>query len=601
MGSCGVVTTEIVTHSTVQGDVNRTQSEECIMRKLIIGILAICLPSIASAVERVGDFTLLDQNGDSHSMSWYDDQDAVVFLIQANRCEATRETASAFDSVRTRYADANFQFMMLNAEGNRDRSAVAAAAAEYGTNLPILMDETQTISQAMGVDQAGEVIVYDPKSFSIKYRGPVENHLFAALDQIAAGEEVSNPEVPVSGCEIAYEMKNEASISYADEIAPMLADNCASCHREDGIAPFALNSYQSVQGWSPMIREVVMTRRMPPGQIDPHVGKFDNAPGMTNLEVQKLMNWIAAGSINESANDPLTQLTWPDSKWTLGEPDLIVKIPSQQIPATGVLDYRNLAVPLTELTESRWVRGSEVSPGDPTVVHHVIPSVIPPSGGEGRGEGRNSVLDLNPEVPTLAGYAPGYMSRMEPEDTGALLEAGSTIAFQMHYTTSGQETVDETELGIYFYPEGVIPKERVSGRPAVSWDIAIPPGAKDHPMTASLDLDKDVYLQSVLPHMHFRGKRVKYIAQLPDGTEQVLFNNPNYNFNWQLTYHFEEPVFLPAGTTILIDGAYDNSAQNPFNPDPSITVYGGEQSWEEMFFGFMTWKDADQSQWATQD
>ncbi|HAJ75561.1 MAG TPA: hypothetical protein DCM64_03810 [Gammaproteobacteria bacterium] len=571
------------------------------MRKLIIGLLTVCLPSITSAAERVGDFTLLDHNGDAHSMSWYDDLDAVVFLTQANRCDATREAASAFDTVRTRYADANFQFMMLNAEGSRDRDAVSAAAAEYGTDLPILMDDSQTISQAMEINQAGEVIVYDPKSFSIKYRGPVENYLTAALDQIAAGDEVSNPEVLVSGCEIAYEMTNEASISYADEVAPILADNCASCHRENGIAPFAMNSHQSVQGWSPMIREVVMTRRMPPGQIDPHVGEFDGAPGLTNLEVQKLINWIAAGSINDSANDPLTELTWPDTKWHLGEPDMIVKIPPQQIPATGVLDYRNLAVPLTELTESRWVRGSEVSPGDYGVVHHVIPTVIPPSGGIARGEGLNSVLALNPEVPTMAGYAPGYSDRMEKENTGALLEAGSTIVFQMHYTTSGKETVDETELGIYFYPEGMIPEERVSGRPAVNPNIAIPPGAKDHPISASLELDRDVYLQSVLPHMHFRGKRVKYSARFPDGTEQLLFNNPSYDFNWQLTYHFEDPVFLPAGTTIVVDGGFDNSAQNPFNPDPSINVYGGEQSWEEMFFGFMTWKDADQSQWTTQD
>ena len=567
------------------------------MRKLIIGLLTVCLPSIASAAERVGDFTLLDHNGDGHSMSWYDDQDAVVFLTQANRCDSVREAASAFDTIRTRYADANFQFMMINAEGSRDRDAVSAAAAEYGTDLPILMDESQTISQAMEINQAGEVIVYDPKSFRIKYRGPVENYLTAALDQIAAGDEVSNPEVPVSGCEIAYEMTKEASISYADEVAPILADNCASCHRQNGIAPFALNNHQSVQGWSPMIREVLMTRRMPPGQIDPHIGKFAGAPGMTNLEVQKLMNWIAAGSINESANDPLTELTWPDTKWSLGEPDLIVKIPPQQIPATGVLDYRNLVVPLTELTESRWVRGSEVSPGDYGVVHHVIPAVIPPSGGDGI----SSVLSLNPEVPTMAGYAPGYLNRMEAENTGALLEAGSTIAFQMHYTVSGEETVDETELGIYFYPEGVIPEQRVSGRPAVNGNINIPAGAKDLPISASLELDRDVYLQSVLPHMHFRGKRVKYSAQFPDGTEQVLFSQPIYDFNWQLTYHFEDPVFLPAGTTILVDGAFDNSAQNPFNPDPSITVRDGQQSWEEMFFGFMTWKDADQSKWAIEN
>lgn len=569
------------------------------MRNLILGLLTICISGLAGAVDRVGDFTLLDQNGDSHSMSWYDDQNAVVFLTQANQCSTLDETATDFNAISARYGDVNFQFMMLNAEGNRDRTAVAEAAARYGTELPILMDESQMVSQAMEVSRAGEAIVYDPATFRIVYRGPADANLETALDEIAAGENVSTAQLPVSGCEIAYEMTPDTSISYADEVAPILAENCATCHRENGIAPFALNNHQAVQGWSPMIREVVMTRRMPPGQIDHHVGKFDGAPGMSNVEIQKLLNWIAAGSRNESDRDPLTELTWPDTKWTLGEPDLIVKIPAQQIPATGVLDYRNLAVPLTELTEARWVRGSEVSPGDPTVVHHVIPSVIPPSGGEARGEGRNSVLSLNPEVPTLAGYAPGYLNRMEDENTGALLEPGSTIVFQMHYTTSGRETVDETELGIYFYPEGVVPEERVSGRPAVSWDINIPPNAKDHAMQASIELDRDVYLQSVLPHMHFRGKRVKYIAQLPDGTEQLLYNQPHYNFNWQLTYHFEEPVFLPAGTTILVDGAFDNSAQNPFNPDPSISVYGGEQSWEEMFFGFMTWKDADQSQWAT--
>ena len=570
------------------------------MRSSIIGVLIFGLSFLTHGAERVGDFTLLDHEGISYSMSWYDDLDAVVLLTQANECSSSQESVMAFKNVQDRYDDANLRFLMLNAEGSRDRVLVAAAADRYGVDIPILMDDSQMISQALGIKQTGEAIVFDPSSFRVQFRGPVDS-LAMALDQISAGETISNTQIPVSGCNIAYEMTPDASISYADNIAPILAENCAACHRENGIAPFALDSHQAVRGWSPMIREVVMTRRMPPGQIDPHIGNFESAPGLSNDEIQQLLNWIAAGSINESDRDPLTTLSWPETKWSLGEPDLVVKVPPQQIPATGVLDYRNLLVPIEGLAEARWVRGSEVSPGDPTVVHHVIPSVIPPGGGTARGEGSSSILDLNPEVPTLASYAPGYVNRMEDEGTGSLLGVGSKLALQMHYTTSGKETVDETEVGIYFYPEGFVPTERVSGRPAETDNIRIPPGAKDHEMLASITMDRNVYLQSVLPHMHFRGKRMRFTAEYPDGTEEVLFSQPHYNFNWQLTYFFEEPVFLPEGTSIVLDGAFDNSAQNPFNPDPSITVRDGQQSWEEMFFGFMTWKDADQSKWAIEN
>ena len=183
---------------------------------------------------------------------------------------------------------------------------------------------------------------------------------------------------------------------------------------------------------------------------------------------------------------------------------------------------------------------------------------------------------------------------MNSENVGGLLKAGTTISLQLHYTTSGRELTDESEIGIYFYPDGVIPEERMSGGVGNAFTIAIPPQDKDHEMQLVTHISQEVDIYSLMPHMHFRGKRMKFYARYPDSSEELLLSVPAYDFNWQLSHELEKPLRVPAGTQIIAVGAFDNSSQNPANPDPNIEINWGEQSWDEMFMGFYSWKNVDQ-------
>jgi hypothetical protein len=549
-------------------------------------------PSAVSAGvigERVGDFALLDHQGYFHHMSWYDNRKAIVFLVQTNESRAFASALPQFEQLQEQHGT-DFQFFMLNPLGE-SRASVVQSVGSAADDLPVLIDDAQIVAESMGITAAGEALVYDPRRFELVYRGPVDG-LQNVLTELAAGQTVSQPQMAVAGDAIAYPARQQnmtRQVSYTREVAPILAENCAACHREEGIAPFALNNHRMAQGWSPMIREVLMTKRMPPGQIDPHVGDFSNSYTLSPADQQTLVHWIEQGSPFDGPEDPLAQLSWPQTEWAFGEPDLIVNVPPQTIPATGVLDYINVVVPFEGLTEDRWVRASQYIAGDRTVLHHTLNSIIPPD-----ATGRQRFLGGgSPDDPSITAYIPGAEPYHEPENTGGLLRAGSQLALQLHYTTNGRETVDASQIGIWFYPQGYVPEYRMSGQCACiftpEW-TPIPPHDPNFEQSKSVTVPRDAYLHAFLPHMHFRGKYMRFEATYPDGSKEDLINIANYNYNWQLRYQLREPKRVPAGTVITATGAFDNSVQNKANPDPDRLVPWGQQSWDEMFFGSISWQ-----------
>jgi mono/diheme cytochrome c family protein len=590
----------------------------------------------AAAGERVGDFALIDHKGTFQSMAWHDDSAAIAILPQAVGATDTASLAE-MQALQAKYQEQGIEFFLLNPGLQTDRAAVAADIGSV--DMPVLMDDAQLVSEMLGLTRLDEALLYNPSTFELLYRGPAAG-IESAIEQTLAGEKFDLISTATMGKAIDYRnVAAHADLSYANDIAPIIAENCAECHREGGIAPFAMDNSLAVQGWSPMIREVVMTKRMPPGQIDNKVGhKIKNEMNLSDDEMQMLVHWINNGSVVEGDSDPLTALTWPNTKWTLGEPDLIVKVPAQTIPPTGTVDYMDIPIDLG-LTEDRWVRGSEVVPGAPSVLHHIITTVVPP---EGAPDFQQILMDIlaklppekslairtklfasiaagerpdidaifreapeidvsafigggsSPDSASVAGFAPGNAVDLNPEGVGGLLRAGSTLNLQMHYTTSGKETTDETEIGIYFYPEGYVPDERMGGGVGNAFSINIPAQAKDHEMQLVTYVPEEAEIFSLMPHMHFRGKRMSFTAEYPDGGEELLLSVPAYSFNWQLKHELAEPLRVPAGTKIVATGAFDNSAQNPYNPDPSTEVTWGEQSWEEMFMGFYTWKNVEQ-------
>ena len=330
-----------------------------------------------------------------------------------------------------------------------------------------------------------------------------------------------------------------------------------------------------------MIREVVMTRRMPPGQIDTHVGKpILNAAGLTVAQRQKLIHWIDAGAPLDGDVDPLARLTFDDPEFQLGEPDLVYTVPPQTVPATGVIDYRYIPVPLN-LDRDVWIRAIEFVPGDRAVLHHVIAYLSSPADRRTRG-GATGVA----RGESIGGFAPGRQPDEFGADAGRLIPKGSTLLLQMHYTTTGKETVDATRVGLYIHREP--PKHVMAGGVAGERRFMVPPHAKEHRLEGEQLIERDAYLYAMTPHMHYRGKYMSYTAIYPDGQSELLLSVPRYDFNWQFSYQLQDPLFLPAGTRLVARGAMDNSARNPGNPDPTQPVYFGLQTRHEMYFGFTT-------------
>ncbi|MEM7078232.1 MAG: hypothetical protein AAF513_06330 [Pseudomonadota bacterium] len=530
-----------------------------------------------SANARTGDFALIDHTGTYFQLSYFSDQKAVVLVAQNNRSLAS--SAAAVGELAAEFADAEVVVAHLNGAAEA-REAVVKAAQSSGVTLPVLLDDAQLVSAGLGLERAGALVVIGPDR-KIAYRGAVDDldAARAALRAVVAGDAVTAVEVASSGA--VLNLPTVGEVSYSRDIVPLLAENCVACHRDGAIAPWSMSSHAMVRGWSPMMREVVMTRRMPPGQIDTHVSKpIMDVAGLSVAQRQKLIAWIDAGAPVDGDADPLAQMTFSDPKFSLGEPDLVYKVPAQDIPATGVVDYRYVPVELN-LDKDVWVEAMEFVPGDRQVLHHVIAYLSKPAdkAAKGRSEGPD-------QGQQLAGFAPGRQPDQFRDNSGRLIPKGSNLLLQMHYTTSGKAAVDETLIGIYLHDK--LPEHVMSGGVAGQRRFFVPAYDKEYKLQGEQLIERDAYLYSMTPHMHYRGKYMSYLAQYPDGTSETLLSVPKYDFNWQFNYDLEEPVFLPAGTKLIARGAMDNSAQNPGNPDPSKPVLFGLQTKHEMFFGFTT-------------
>jgi mono/diheme cytochrome c family protein len=463
----------------------------------------------------------------------------------------------------------------------------------------------------MNLVRTGEVFVLDPQTWNVTYAGAMddrltyekqkteasEHYLQNAIEDMLAGEAVEVASADPLGCLINFPEQQaraqHANISYSEEIAPMLAENCVACHRQGGIGPWAMNDYNMVRGFSLMIREVVRTQRMPPWHADPAVGHFSNDRSLTPEETQTLVHWIEAGAPRGDGPDPLAAIDHDWGEWAvaepeLGEPDYVIDLPAMEIPATGVVDYQYHYVQNT-VGKDVWVKAAEILPGDRGVLHHVITSF-----GTLETEGRRKGRLKREGQAGLRGYVPGMTSQMFPQGTGVFLPADATLEFQVHYTTNGKATVDESRLGIWVYEEP--PEHEVFSMILLNGRIKIPPNAKNHKETAEQVIPKDALVYNLLPHAHFRGKASQFSVIYPDGTEELLLSVPNYDFNWQTTYELEEPKVIPAGSKIVHTTWWDNSVQNPANPDPSVEVTWGEQSWEEMLFGAILMRFLDEEE-----
>jgi len=583
------------------------------MKKSIGVIFGLTIAFQAWSVEigsRVENFRLSDHMGGSHELYYYDDKSAVVFLVQGNGCPIVRNAMPRYQELAENYSERGVQFFLLNANLQDNRRTIHDEAIQFGYGLPILIDDTQIIGESLDLVRTGEVFVLEPKTWKVLYHGALDdrltyenqkaaasNHFLRdAIENMLEGESVETAKTDALGCLINFPEKNKrsqhASISYEKEIAPILQENCVSCHRTGGIGPWAMTDYNLVKGFSLMMREVLRTQRMPPWHADPSIGHFSNDRSLTIEETQKLVHWIEAGSPRGNGPDPIAEAEVSFAKWTneptLGPPDYVIDIPAMEIPASGVVDYQYHLVK-NDIPKDIWIRTAEILPGDPSVLHHVITTF-----GYAETEGSRVGKLKRKGRGGLRGYAPGINADPFPENTGMFLPSGTTLEFQMHYTPVGRPTVDASKMGLWVMETP--PKHRVFTTMIANPRIKIPAHARNHKETMTRTIPKDALLYSMLPHAHFRGKAMEMGVNYPDGSYEILLSVPNYDFNWQTSYELAEPKLIPAGSTLVQHNWWDNSAQNKANPNPNIEVRWGQQSFEEMLFGAFMMRFLDEEE-----
>ena len=386
----------------------------------------------------------------------------------------------------------------------------------------------------------------------------------------------------------------DAQTFHAD-VEPILQRRCQICHRSGDIAPMSLMTYAEVRPWAKAIRSAVLQKKMPPWFADPAHGVYGNDPSLSTSELETLIAWIDADAPQGNPEDAPRSLEFVDG-WRIGKPDVVIEIPKPfNVPPTGVVPYQYISVP-TGFTEDRWVEAIEIRPSNRKVVHHINASASPGGSTAPAADFRTSdleqqLLKSGREIPEfveselLQTFVPGGAPPMLKKGQAKLIKAGSNINFQIHYTTTGAPEQDQSRIAFIFAKEP--PAERIKSILVYNRTFAIPAGEPNHPVVARAVVQRDVRLVSILPHMHVRGKDFEVRITSPLGETETVLRVPKYDFNWQINYYLESPRLLPKDTIIEVSGHFDNSLNNPHNPDATAEVRYGEQTWEEMLNGFM--------------
>ncbi len=569
-------------------------------------ILAFCLSCTNTPTSipdsRKSDYALYDANGGFHRFSTYNNKKAIVLWVQGNGCPIVRNALTDFNSIVESYSEKGFEFFMINSNTQDDRAEIALEAKEFNFKTPVLVDNAQIVADELNITSTAETIVLHPTTREILFRGPINNrldyevqkdiasetYLKNALDAISKGKRVDLKKEVTRGCTVTRlsTIEKNKVLNYNDHIASILVNNCVTCHREEGRAPWAMEDYQTVVGWSGMIREVLLSKRMPPWKADPTIGNFKHDFSLADSNARKIIRWIDQGMRSGSGKDTLQSLIFQPATWERGIPDKIVVLQEENVPASKKIPYQYQTFSL-DLTEDTWLQGVEIIPGNPKLLHHVV--LIHENGYTSSPITDRKLRRFTDNFIALGAGA--NQSTFFPENTGVYLKKGEKLKIQLHYTPIGKEATDQTKIGFYYHKEK--PEKWYYPLSPTNVTFTIPPHTGNVKIMAQDTIQQDIYIHSLMPHMHYRGKTIKMSVKKPDGTVIPLVSVPDFNMDWQWLYELKAPIFAPKGSLIIVEGTFDNTVQNPFNPDASKEIRFGIQSTDEMLTGFFNYTLAD--------
>jgi hypothetical protein len=571
------------------------------------------LPRVEPAFERivgagagpVKELGLTDAEGRVHTAAEWAGRPAAVLLFLSPECPISRDCAGVVDRLARTFGPRGVLFLGIDPAAGATAEAMARRWSGWHPTFPILFDTRRRVARQAGVEVTPEAVVLLSDG-QVVYRGriddryradgsklsrPGRSELESAIEALLADELPAVAEAPAHGTLLPRFFpgdRDDGPITFNKHVAPILWNNCARCHRPGDVGPFPLLTYRDAAKRADFIREVTESGQMPPWKAHPGAGVFLDAPRLTVLEKETLARWAEAGCPEGDPADLQPSPRFPEG-WALGPPDLVLTMPEAWEVAPSAWDtYRAFAVPLPGDRDVT-ITGIEFHPGNRRIVHHSRIHVdetgdarkreaSDPTPGFAGWMGRK-IVEL--PYPGLGGWTPGLTPRHSPEGSGRVISRGSDIVMQIHYHPSGKVESDRSSVGLYFAKQPLTRPMR--GVSISTPEIDIPAGAKHHVLIQAARIKADVRLYTVVPHAHYLCREFRLAATLPDGSVRPLLWINDWDFDWQDQYRYARPVRLPKGTILTFAAYFDNSEDNPRNPNkPPRRVLYGIQSRDEM-------------------
>ena len=549
-------------------------------------------PDAARVGEWIPNLEFTDLRGALSSLSAIAGEQGLVIAMRDPDCPLSKKYSPRLARLEGELLELGFGLLLV---GNHERDVARKDVETYGLTGHYAVDPGSVIARELAATTSTEIFVLDARR-TLVYRGmlddqyglgfakraPERRYLERALEAVIAGDPVATPATVAHGCllDLADAPRAASAVTYHERISRIVQNRCEACHRPGSSAPFSLTSFEDVVKRKRMIRYVLKEDLMPPWFADAESGPWANDCSLSAGEESDFLSWLASGAPQgDPAHAPLPVKRIDG--WSIGVPDLVVEMPEPfTVPAEGVVDYQYVRVK-TEFEEDRWVQAVEIKAGSPTVVHHVLVLIDDASADKRRQDASAGFF---------ASMVPGQQGLRYPEGCAKRLPAGAWLTFQLHYTPNGVETTDRSKIGFIFTDEPGL--REVHTTSAIDTGFAIPPGAFDFKVTGDYRFDQDAEILSIFPHSHVRGVRFLVELILPNGHREPFLELPFYDFNWQYNYELATPRLVEKGTHMRVTGWYDNTADNPANPDPTQWVRFGEQTFEEMMIGYVNWVPA---------
>ncbi|MEK7469398.1 MAG: redoxin domain-containing protein [Planctomycetota bacterium] len=527
---------------------------------------------------------------------------ALVVIFTGTQCPQCIRYIPELAKIAADYKGREIRLITVNSNQN-EQAEIAADAKEREIPFTILRDADHVLADALGIEVTPTALVVDEK-FTIRYRGRIDrtqmgfattgDDVRAALDAILEGREVPKAETPARGCTIRREApKKDGSVTWAKDVAPIIYQNCVQCHRPGQIGPMPLVDFNHVSAFAQEIKSAVVDKRMPPWK--PVAGRaMHGERKLTQEQIDTVVKWVDEGT---PEGNPKEEPALPEFKsdWVLGEPDMVLDAGVDFEVRAGPDLYWHFLMP-TKWTEDKWVSAVEVMPGNPRIVHHVL-NYIDQTGTAERLDADEEGIGYSGGgawpgfLPTgeMGGWTPGFFARPLPDGVARKLPKDSTLVLQIHYNNpTGKMQKDRTKIGLHF-AKGPVKQRLYQARIINPW-FRIPAGESEWEVRASWPVSRNITVISVMPHAHLLAKKTSMVAETPRGKKIPLVEIADWDFKWQDTYHFAEPLHLKGGSRVELTFAYDNSEENPRNPhSPPKNIRWGENTSDEMCLGYVNY------------